>query len=171
MTEPGTSCLTRSVFRLFCTVVVSVGSLCAAPQQSTPAASTPSEQERHDLMERVIANQKRDDAAQFVYERLERLEIRKTGNAAQPAEVKTVRAVPAGTGIDRIPVGPDGKPSDAAAYRTELEKLERSLMWAAEQGRPQREAYDKIARKQKERADLIDATRAAFLYTFQGREP
>jgi hypothetical protein len=122
------------------------------------------------LMERVIANQKKDDLAQFVYERMERLEIRKNPNSAQPPEVKISRAIPAGTGIDRIPVGPDGKPVDEVAYRTELEKLERALSWAAEDGRAQREAYEKIARKQKERADLIDATRQAFLYTFVDRE-
>src|SRR4029077_9488870 len=40
-----------------------------------------------------------------------------------------------------------------------------------EDGRAQREAYEKIAKKQKERSDLIDATRAAFLYTFIDRQP
>jgi hypothetical protein len=121
------------------------------------------------LLEHVIANQKKDDLEQFNYERLERLEIHK-GAASQPPEIKTTRAVPAGTGIDRIPVGPDGKPVDAAAYRADLEKLERALSWAAEDGRAQREAYEKIAKKQKERSDLIDATRIAFLYTFIDRE-
>jgi hypothetical protein len=126
--------------------------------------------EQRALLERVIANQKKNDLAQATYERLERLEIHKGASAAQP-EVKTTRAVPAGTGIDRIPVGPDGKPVDAAAYRAELEKLERVLSWAAEDGRAQRDAYEKIAKKQKERADLIDATRTAFLYTFVALEP
>jgi hypothetical protein len=126
--------------------------------------------EQRALLERVIANQKKNDIAQFTYERLERLEIHK-GAAAQPSEVKTTRAVPAGTGIDRIPVGPDGKPVDAAAYRAELEKLERALAWAAEDGHAQRDAYEKIAKKQKERSDLIDATRTAFLFTFVSHEP
>jgi hypothetical protein len=144
----------------------------AAVQDGAAAPVLQSElQEQQSLLERVIAHQKKDDLAQFTYERLERLEIRKGTNASQPPEIKTTRAVPAGTGIDRIPVGPDGKPVDAAAYRAELEKLERSLSWAAEDGRAQREAYDKIAKKQKERADLIDATRTAFLFTFIAREP
>jgi len=125
--------------------------------------------EQHTLLERVIANQKKDDLAQSTYERLERLELRK-GSGSQP-EIKTTRAVPAGTGIDRIPVGPDGKPVDPAAYRAELEKLEHALSWAAEDGRAQREAYEKIAKKQKERADLIDATRNAFIFTFIALEP
>ena len=127
--------------------------------------------EQRSLLERVIANQKKNDLAQFTYERLERLEIYKGAAGTQPAEVKTTRAVPAGTGIDRIPVGPDGKPVDAAAYRAELEKLERALSWASEDGREQRDAYEKIAKKQKERSDLIDATRTAFLFTFVAHEP
>src|SRR5205807_7919130 len=125
--------------------------------------------EKRALLDSIIAKQKKDALTQFTYERHEHLERHK--NSASQPEVKTTRAVPAGTGIDRIPVGPDGKPVDAAAYRAELEKLERSLSWAAEEGRAQREAYDKIAKKQKERSDLIDATRTAFLYTFIAREP
>jgi hypothetical protein len=155
-----------------------LASMLAAPAavrsgQDAPAAPVlQSEvQEQQELLEHVIANQKRNDLAQFTYERLERLEIRKTSNSAQAPELKTARAIPAGTGIDRIPVGPDGKPVDAAAYRAELEKLEKALSWASEDGRSQREAYDKIAKKQKERSDLIDATRSAFIFTFIAREP
>jgi hypothetical protein len=137
--------------------------------QDAPVPTPQSEADQQPtLLERVIANQKKDDLAQANYERLERLEIQK---GTQPPEIKTTRAVPAGTGTDHIPVGPDGKPVDAAAYRAQLEKLERALSWAAEEGRAQREAYEKIAKKQKERSDLIDATRTAFLYTFVEREP
>lgn len=136
-----------------------------------PSMTGPNEAGKLSLLERVIANQKKNDAVQATYERIERLEIRKGIGGVQPPEVKISRAVPAGTGIDRIPLGPDGKPQDPKAYRAELQKLERALSWAAEDGRAQREAYEKIAKKQKERSDLIDATRSAFLYTFVGREP
>jgi hypothetical protein len=141
-------------------------------QNTAPAGVLQSEaEEQRSLLERVIANQKKNDLAQFTYERLERLEVRKSATSSQPPELKITRAIPAGTGVDRIPVGPDGKPVDAAAYRAELEKLEKALSWASEDGRSQREAYEKIAKKQKERSDLIDATRAAFLYTFIKLEP
>ena len=133
--------------------------------------SAPAEADKHALLDRVIANQKRDDLEPATYERIERLEIRKGSGGVQPPEIRVTRAVPAGTGIDRIPLGPDGKPQDANAYRVELEKLERALSWAAAEGRAQREAYEKIAKKQKERADLIEATRTAFLYTFVCHEP
>lgn len=158
--------------------------LCAwisLPAQELPPASRepnspdhtppPGDVGKSGLLDRVIANQKSDDLSQFTYERLERQEIHKGVGGVQPPEVKITRAVPAGTGIDRIPVGPDGRPQDANAYRAELQKLEHSLEWAAQEGRAQREAYEKIAKKQKERADLIDATRSAFLYTFIAREP
>jgi hypothetical protein len=141
-------------------------------QNTAPAGVLQSEaEEQRSLLERVIANQKKNDLAQFTYERMERLEVRKSAASSQPPELKITRAIPAGTGVDRIPVGPDGKPVDAAAYRAELEKLEKVLSWASEDGRSQREAYEKIAKKQKERSDLIDATRAAFLYTFIELEP
>ncbi len=138
----------------------------------TPDASLPapqSEDEKRAMLERVIANQKKNDEAESIYERIERKEIRKSP-AGSPPEVKISRTVPAGTGTDHIPVGPDGKPTDANLYRAELEKLEHSLAWAAEDGRAQREAYDKIAKKQKDRSEMIDATRSAFLYTFVDRE-
>jgi len=140
-----------------------------ATAAQTPDVSLPpsqSEDEKRAMLERVVANQKKNDEAESIYERIERKEIRKT-----PPEVKISRTVPAGTGIDHIPVGPDGKPTDVNLYRAELEKLEHSLAWAAEDGRAQREAYDKIAKKQKDRSEMIDATRSAFLYTFVGREP
>src|SRR5438270_7436839 len=160
-----------AIFAIFFCVWSSLSARQQLPARAALLASPRDNQENSALMERVIANQKKDDLAQFVYERMERLEIRKNPNSAQPPEIKISRAIPAGTGIDRIPVGPDGKPVDEVAYRTELEKLERALSWAAEDGRAQREAYEKIAKKQKERADLIDATRQAFLYTFIDREP
>src|SRR6202022_1212495 len=154
---------------LFCSLLSACGGISLA-QDGPPTVLQSEVDEQRALLDRVIANQKKNDLAQFTYERLERLEIHKAANASQPPEIKTSRAVPAGTGIDRIPLGPDGKPMDAAAYRAELEKLERALSWAAEDGRAQRDAYEKIAKKQKERSDLIDATRAAFLYTFIARE-
>jgi hypothetical protein len=151
--------------------VSTVGPSTTAAQ--TPGASSPpaqSEDEKRAMLDRVIANQKKNDEGQAIYERIERLEIRK-GPAGTPQEIKTSRTVPAGTGVAHIPVGPDGKPADANLYHAELEKLERSLTWASDEGRAQRDAYDKIAKKQKDRSELIEATRSAFLYTLVDREP
>jgi hypothetical protein len=123
-----------------------------------------------EMIDRVVANQRKNEQALDVYERIERVEIRKTGKDAQPIGVRISRVIPAGTGTGKLPVGADGKAADAEAYRAELEKIVKALTWAAEDGRAQRDAYEKIAKKRKEREELIDATRRAFLYTFEGEE-
>src|SRR3979490_2028320 len=122
------------------------------------------------LFDRVVENQKKSDAAMDVFERLERVEMHKVNGESQSTEAKLSRVGPAGTGARPPPVGTDGKISDQNAYRAELEKLEKSLVWAAETGRTQRDAYDKIAKKRREREELIGAARAAFLFTLIGSE-
>jgi hypothetical protein len=123
-----------------------------------------------EVIDRIVANQKKNEQALDVYERIEKVESRKTGSDPQPASVRLSRVIPAGTGMGKVPLGPDGKAADLAAYRAELQKIEKALAWAAEDGRAQREAYQKVAKKRKEREELIDATRRAFFYTFAGEE-
>jgi len=124
----------------------------------------------NDLFVRVITNQKRVDADLNVYERVERVEIRKTGSDPKPSEVKVWKVFPAGTGVSKIPLNPEAKPISAESYRAALEKLETTLIWAAETGPAQREAYAKMERRKKERNELIDSTRKAFLFTKLGEE-
>jgi hypothetical protein len=136
-------------------------------------AAAPHPADKHweqSLFDRVIENQKKNDAAMDLYERIERVETRKTSGEAQTTELKISRVVPAGTGSAHLPVGPDGKAVDLTAYRAELEKLEKSLVWAADSGSAQRQAYEKIAKKRKERADLIGAAKTAFIFTFIASE-
>src|ERR1700736_2353192 len=145
---------------------VAAGTATAEASADGPAGA-PSDAEFRALLGRVIAHQKTDDAALDNYERLERTETHKTGEAP---EVKFNRLIPAGTGVDHIRVGPDGKPMAPVAYRAELETLEKALAWAAEPGRAQHEAYEKIAKKRKDRASLIENAREAFVFTFIARE-
>jgi hypothetical protein len=142
-------------------------------QEAAVAPSPPPPQtqgEKDALLDLVLGNVKKSDEAMNFYERVERLEMRKSGADALSGDVKVSRVIPAGTGVDHIPIGPDGKPVDPDAYHAELVKLERALSWAADDGHAQRDAYDKIAKKQKEREELIDATRTAFLYVLVGTE-
>jgi hypothetical protein len=139
--------------------------------QDSPLLRPPqTESEKEALLERVLVHQKKTDEAMNLYERIERLETRKSERDPMSTIIKVFRVFPAGTGIDHIPIGPDGKPADPGAYHTELVKLERALSWAADDGRAQHDAYEKIAKKQKERNELIDATRTAFVYTFVSTE-
>jgi len=160
---------------MYTTIFILAGVLLAAaaqtgsPQEATQARPS-DDQWNHALFDRVIENQKKNDAAMDLYERIERVESRKTNGDNQTTEVKISRVVPAGTGAAHLPVGPDGQALDPTAYRVELEKLEKSLVWAVDTGRAQHDAYEKIAKKRKEREDLIGAARTAFIFTFLNRE-
>jgi len=136
-------------------------------QDSLPKASTPKESE---LFRRVVANQKRTDESSDLFERIERREIRRTGSDVNPTEVKVWRVIPAGLANGRIPLSPEGKPISAESYRVELQKLEKYLVWAMQEGPGQDEARAKVTRKRKERNDLIEATNAAFIFTLVGHE-
>ena len=140
--------------------------------QTVPAAGPAAEDSptRDDMFSRVIANQKQVDANLNVYERVERVEIRKTGSDPKASEVKVWRVFPAGTGTSKIPLTADAKPASAESYRAALEKLQTTLIWAAETGPAQREAYAKVERRKKERNELIDSTRKAFVFTKIGEE-
>jgi len=123
------------------------------------------------VMRQVITGVRESERALFVYERIEKVESRKDASDVTPQSVKVSRVVPAGTGIAKISLGPDGKPPDAEAYRNDLNKLLNSLTWAAASGQPQREAYQRAQKKQKDRDDLIEATNNAFIFTYVGQEP
>jgi hypothetical protein len=140
-----------------------------AQEAATPTPPQ-TEAEKKALLDLVLVNEKKGDQAMNFYERVERVELLKNLGDPQPGDVKVSRVVPAGTGVDHIPIGPDGKPADLDAYHAELVKLEKALSWAGDDGHAQHDAYDKIAKKQKERDDLIDATRTAFLYTYLSTE-
>jgi hypothetical protein len=154
-----------SVAGLSLAMIVIAGAQSAAPNSTSGRAATKS-----DLFERVISNQKREEQALDLYERIERVESRKNPNSPSEVTVKVSRVVPSGTGMDHIPVGPDGHPTDAAAYRAALEGLEKALALIVE-GHSQHDAVEKYAKRRKERIDLIDSTRNAFLFTFVGNEP
>ena len=136
--------------------------------QQHPVGTSPSAPS--DLLDRVVANLKRSEVLLDQYERVQRMERRKTGSDRDPFDTKMWLLFPGGTGVDKFPLAADGKPLNTEGYRTELEKFEKFLVWAAQDGTAQKEAYAKVERKRKERFDLIDATLQAFRFTFVGKE-
>ena len=142
----------------------------AAAQSAVPDTTPTIGPAKPELFKRIIANQKKGEAALDLYERIERVETRKNPNDAAPSAVKISRVIPSGTGMVRIALGPNGKPNDSAAYRADLESLARALALLANDNRSQREALEKYAKKKKDRNDLIDATHNAFLFTLVGNE-
>jgi hypothetical protein len=144
----------------------SVSSQDQAHKQNPPSIM-PYNSER---LSKAIRGLKASEQAMYLYERIERTESRKNAHDPQPYKIEVARAVPAGTGIDHIPLNENGLPSNSAMYRAELEKLLKSLQWAAQSGEEQKEAYEKVDKKLKQRDDLIEATRRAFIFTYVGSE-
>jgi hypothetical protein len=142
----------------------------AAAQSAVPYTTPTIDPAKPDLFKRIIANQKKGEAALDLYERIERVETRKNPNDPAPSAVKISRVLPSGTGMVRIALGPNGKPNDSAAYRADLENLARALALLVNDNRSQREALEKYAKKKKDRNDLIDATHNAFLFTLIATE-
>lgn len=151
-------------------VLLPIPAAAAAQQSSVSSPASTAAPEPSSLFERVVANQKKEDAALEVYERVERVETRKNSNAPAPASLKLARVIPSGTGMTKIPIGPDLQPTDPAAYRANLAGLEHALALIVNDNRSQREALEKYAKRRKERNELIDATRNAFLFRFVGHE-
>ncbi|PYU09983.1 MAG: hypothetical protein DMG37_21785, partial [Acidobacteria bacterium] len=153
---------------LFVTAPADVAAQSVVPVPASEPVVAP---EPSKLLDRVITNQKKDEAALDLYERIERLETRKNPNDPVPASVKIARVIPSGTGMDKIPVNADGHPPDAEAYRVRLEGLEHALALIVNNNRSQRDALEKYAKKRKDRNDLIDAARNAFNFALVAREP
>ena len=151
-------------------LTVAVGALVQNAITKADGTESPAGAVPHEVLDHVIDGIKDAEHAQYLYERIERVETRKQAGDPNPLSVKVSRVIPAGTGIAKITLGPEGKPLDADAYRAELDKLLKSLAWAVETGQPQREAYQKVQKKQKDRDDLIEATRNAFLFSYLGQE-
>jgi len=151
----------RAVALLF---LLALPTFRAVAQQPAPSGLSASP----DLFGKVLANQKKAEALLDQYERVQRTEKRRSGGDADPLTITCYRLFPAGPAVDKLELSSNGKPT--AAYRTDLEKLEKYLMWAMQDGSPQKEAYAKAERKRKERFDLMDATHQAFLFTLGGKE-
>src|SRR5260370_16358013 len=95
--------------------VVSVALAGDAAAQSVAPDTTPAiEPAKPDLFHRVIANQKKGEAALDLYERIERVETRKNSSDPAPPAIKISRVIPSGTAMFRIPVGESCKSGHSA---------------------------------------------------------
>lgn len=141
--------------------------LLAKAQTSSPGVAIVQE---GGLFDRVVGKQKQSELELDGYERMQRIELRKTGSDPGPYATKVLRLFPAGPAINKIALSPDGRPISTESYRSELDKLEKYLLWAMQDGAAQKDAYAKAERKRRERFDLIEATHQAFVFTFAGKE-
>jgi hypothetical protein len=128
-----------------------------------PNGKAPSDEEIRARSEKLLANQhKNDDALEF-YERVER-QIDRTGGAnPRTLEDRTYRIVPTGAGNQKIVLSDEGKRTDPATYNLQMQALAEALQAMADPNDSRaKAAYAKREKRQRERADFVDATKDAY---------
>jgi hypothetical protein len=164
--------LHRAPFRFaLAACVASALALAAAAGVSRQEARPLAPDEIRALVGRTIANQHRNDNALAEYERREHRQARKDESDTLLSEDKTFRVVPTGTGTLRLLVEENGRAVPSALYRRQLRDLEQALAWALDPAEnKQKRRVEKYDKRSRERAEMVDALRDAFLFTWQGRE-
>jgi hypothetical protein len=164
--------LHRAPFRLALCACAALALALAATADVPRQDSRPlSPEEIRALVDRAISNQHRNDQALAEYERREHRQARKDETDTLLSEDKTFRVVPTGTGTLRLLLEEHGQPVSAELYRRQLRDLEQALLWAQDPAEnKQKRRVDKFDKRSRERIELVDALRDAFLFTWQGRE-
>ncbi len=164
--------LHRSSFRIvLCASVACALALAPAVAVSRQDARPLTPDEIRALVNQAISNQHRNDEVLAVFERRERRQTRKEETDTALFEDKAFRVVPTGTGTLRLLVEENGQPVPAELSLRQLRDLEQALVWALDPAEnKQKRRVEKFDKRSRERADLVDALRDAFLFTWQGRE-
>lgn len=158
-----------------------IPAMSAAPQARTQAgpadvasnvhSQAPADAEVKARSQKLIANQHRDDEALQQYERIERHQDLTTGPNPRIIEDKMYRVVPTGTGTFKILLKDNGMPTNPAEYRRQLQAWEDilELMLKPNDSRA-KTAYEKYNKRERERAQLVDALAISFVPQWQGQE-
>lgn len=139
--------------------------------QSSVSYQPPTTEEMKAKTDELIANQHADDQAVEQYEHVEREIDRSSGPNPRTVQDRTFRVVPTGTGTLRILLRDNGKTTDPADYRRQLQAWRDVLQLALRPDDPREQtAYSKFEKKKHDRAEMVDSTRDAFLQKWVGRE-
>jgi len=124
----------------------------------------PSPAEMRERTEKLVANQHADDQASELYQRVER-HIDRSGDAPDRiVEDKTYRMVPTGAGTQKILLRDGDKPVDPATYNRSMRALAEVLRTMADPNDPKaRAALAKRQKRERDRAEFVDAMKEAFL--------
>lgn len=134
-------------------------------------AQAPSDAELRARAAKLTANQHADDETLEQYERIEHQQHRSGGSSPRVLEDKTYRVVPSGFGVFKLLVKSDDKEVDSAEYHRQLLAWKDLLELAM---RPEdsraKTAAAKWEKKMHDRAELVDASRDAFVPKWLGQE-
>jgi hypothetical protein len=139
--------------------------------ESSLEAQPPSPAELKARTSETLANQHADDNAIDEYEYMQRQIDRSGGLHPRIIEDRTFRVVPTGTGVLRILLKNNGRQTDPSEYRRQLQSWRDVLELALRPNDPrEKTAYAKFEKKKRDRAEMVDGTRQAFLQKWDGQE-
>jgi hypothetical protein len=131
----------------------------------------PSDAELRARATKLTENQHSDDAALDEFERTEHQLHRTGGPNPRVIDDKTYRVVPSGFGVFKILTKADGKDTDAAEYHRQLLAWQDVLQLALRPSDSRaKTAAAKWEKKKHDRAELVDASRDAFVPHWLGQE-
>jgi hypothetical protein len=137
----------------------------------SPQGQPPSPDELKRRTAETLNNQHADDGAVDEYESIQREIDRSGGPQARVIEDRTFRVVPTGTGVLRILLKNNGRETDPSEYRRQLQAWRDVLELALRPDDPrEKTAYAKFEKKKHDRAEMVDATRQAFIQKWVGLE-
>lgn len=146
----------------------------AAAKASPPVSSAvrpPTEEEIRERREQLLAHQHLDDEELNLYERMERHTDRTGGPAPQVLAERTYRVVPTGGGTLKILVEDKGVAVTPGDYRRQLKTWQDVLEMMANPENPKaRTALEKYQKRERDRAQFVEAAKDAFLPKWLARE-
>lgn len=152
----------------------------AAPPLNLPAFSPslslsdqepPSPDELRIRARELLSNQHANDRVLEQYERVEHQMERTAGPNPRIAEDKVFRVVPTGFGTYKILLQEEGQNVSKEDYRKQLRRWAEALRLALDPSDPKAKDLEaKFQKRQRDRAELVDAIKEAFLPHWVGRE-
>lgn len=170
-------------FRLLAAVWLPLALLCAmaaahaplhrnaaAPGQAEPGQAPPTPEEIEALRVRALKNIHQSDELLGQYERTEHDRVRGMGKGIGNKDVIS-RIIPTGAGEARVELERDGKPNDLAVREQQWHRVAQELEANSHRNDPAvRREFERAARRQRERSEMVDAAGKAFRFQFVGRE-
>lgn len=134
-------------------------------------AQPPSDAELREIRDKLIAHQHADDVALNFYERIERHIDRSSGNDPRVVDDRTFRVVPTGGGTMKILLRDNGTAVNPDSYRRQLLAWRNVLEMMSTPGDSRgAEAREKYEKRERQRAEFVDAAQDAFIPKWLGRE-
>jgi hypothetical protein len=124
-------------------------------------------QQIHNLVERAVENQRRNDFLLCQYARTEHSVFHGTGKESDKDVVS--RVIPAGEGVIRVELQRNGKMTDAAYLEQQWHGAAQALVAQANGRDPHIPNFYDTARHMHDRADMVSAIGKAFIFRWAGR--